>query len=75
MWAEGLPRVDALLRLAQAQEAMPPSQALHWVSYGGGEAILLAVVLLVVASGFAYAAQRLPAPLRVTQPESPPRGS
>jgi hypothetical protein len=67
MWAEGLPRVDALLRLAQAQEAMPPSQA-HWVSYGGGEAILLAIVLLVVASGFAYAAQRLPAPLRVTRP-------
>jgi hypothetical protein len=69
MWAEGLPRVDALLRLAQAQEALPPRyEQAHWVSYGGGEAILLAFVLLVVASGFAYAAKRLPAPLGVTRP-------
>jgi hypothetical protein len=69
MWAEGLPRVDALLRLAQAQGAMPPPYAqAHWVSYAGGEAILLAIVLLVVASGFAYAAKRLPAPLRATRP-------
>ena len=42
----------------------PPS----WVSYGGGEAILLAIVLLVVAGGFAYAGKRLRAPLRVTRP-------
>ena len=69
MWAEGLPRVDALLRLAQAQEVLPlPYAQAHWVSYGGGEAILLAILLLLVASGFAYAAKRLPAPLRVTRP-------
>jgi hypothetical protein len=66
MWAKGLPRVEALLRLAQAQEAVPPNA--HWVSYGGGEAILLAIVLLVVASGFAYAGKRLHAPLGVTRP-------
>jgi hypothetical protein len=56
--SEGLARADALLRLAQAQGAAPPPDAYqpaHWVSYGGGEAILLAIVLLVVAGGFAYA--------------------
>ena len=60
---------DALLRLAQAQGAAPPPYApASWVSYGGGEAILLAIVLLVVASGFAYAGKRLRAPLEVTRP-------
>jgi hypothetical protein len=39
-----------------------------WISYGGGEAILLAIVLLVVASGFAYAGKRLRAPLVITRP-------
>jgi hypothetical protein len=67
--SEDLTRADALMQLAQAQGAAQPPYALaHWVSYGGGEAILLAVVLLVVASGFAYAGQRLRAPLRVTRP-------
>src|SRR5271165_2291377 len=67
--SEGLPRADALLRLAQAQGAAPPPYAAaHWVSYGGGEAILLAIVLLVVAGGFAYAGKRLRAPLGVTRP-------
>ncbi|HEY4042604.1 MAG TPA: hypothetical protein VGM32_12275 [Rhodopila sp.] len=58
-------RGGALLRLAQAQQAEPPP---HWISYGGGEAVLLAIVLLVVASGFAYAGKRLRAALRVTRP-------
>ena len=67
--SEGLARADALLRLAQAQGAAPPPYAAaHWVSYGGGEAILLAIVLLVVAGGFAYAGKRLRAPLGVTRP-------
>jgi hypothetical protein len=35
---------------------------------GGGEAIRLAVVLLVVASGFAYPGRRLRAPLEITRP-------
>jgi hypothetical protein len=39
-----------------------------WISYGGGEAILLAIVLLVVASGFAYAGKRRRAPLAITRP-------
>src|SRR5262249_38618797 len=69
MRTEGLPRVDALLRLAQAQGVAPPQHVPSlWVSYGGGEAILLAIVLLVVASGFAYAGKRLHAPLEVTRP-------
>ena len=29
-----------------------------WISYDGGEAILLAIVLLVVAGGFAYAGSK-----------------
>jgi len=67
--SEGLARADALLRLAQAQGAAPrPYAAAHWVSYGSGEAILLAIVLLVVAGGFAYAGKRLRAPLGVTRP-------
>jgi hypothetical protein len=67
--SEGLARADALLRLAQAQgAALPPYAPASWVSYGGGEAILLAIALLVVASGFAYAGKRLRAPLEITRP-------
>lgn len=67
--AEMPARVDALLRLAQAQEAAPPPHAAaHWVSYGGGAGILLAVVLLLVAGGFAYAGKRLRTPLAVMRP-------
>ena len=67
--SEGLARADALLRLAQVEGAAPPPYpAAHWVSYGGGEAILLAIVLLVLAGGLAYAGKRLRAPLRVTRP-------
>ena len=67
--SEGLARPDALLRLTQAPGAAPPPySSAHWISYGGGEGILLAVVLLVVAGGFAYAGKRLRTPLRVTPP-------
>src|ERR1700722_17146417 len=65
----GLARADALLRLAQAQGTAPsPHVWAHWVSYGGGEGMVLAVVLLVVAVGFAYAGKRLRAPRGVTRP-------
>jgi hypothetical protein len=68
--SEGLARPDALLRLAQASGAAPPPySSAHWISYGGGEGILLAVALLVVAGGFAYAGKRLRTPLKVTPPE------
>ena len=67
--SEGLARADALLRLTEAQGAAPPPCApASWVSYGGGGAIFLAIVLLVVASGFAYAGKRLRAPLEITRP-------
>jgi hypothetical protein len=60
---------DALLWPAQAQGAAPPAYTPDsWISYGGSEAILLAVVLLVLAGGFAYAGKRLRAPLGVTRP-------
>ena len=69
--SEGSARADALLQLVQAQgPASPPHASAHWISYGGGEAILLAIVLLVVAGGFAYAGKRLRAPLGVTRPAS-----
>ena len=66
--SEGLARADALLRLAQAQGAPPPYAPASWVSYRGAEAILLAIVLLVVAGGFAYAGKRLRAPLEIRRP-------
>lgn len=43
-------------------------QPASWISYGGGEAILLAIVLLAVAGGFAYAGKRLRVPLRIARP-------
>jgi hypothetical protein len=69
--SQGLARVDALLWLGQAQGAVPLSdtyQPASWVSYSVGEAVLLAIVLLVVAGGFACAGRRLRTPLRVAQP-------
>src|SRR5271170_5535631 len=67
--SEGLTRADALLQLARAQGAAPPPYApASWLSYGGAAAILLAIVLLVVASGFAYTGKRLRAPLEITRP-------
>ena len=58
----------ALIQLAQAQGAAPPPHAAaHWVPYSGGTTIYLAIVLLVVASGFAYAGRRLRVPLKVMQ--------
>jgi hypothetical protein len=68
---EGLARADALLRLAQARGAAPQwYKPALWVSYGGSEAILLAIALLVVAGGFAYAGTRLRTPLEITRPGS-----
>jgi hypothetical protein len=66
--SEGPARADAILQLAQAQGTAPPHLWAHWVSYGRGEGILLAVALFVVAGGFAYAGKRLRAPLAVTWP-------
>jgi hypothetical protein len=67
--SEGSARADTLVQLAPAQgTALLPHGSAHWVSYGGGEAIFLAIALLVVASGFAYAGKRLRTPLRVTPP-------
>jgi hypothetical protein len=55
---------DALAQAAAPRPYAPP----NWVSYSGGEAILLAIVLLVVAGGFAYAGRRLCAPIRLARP-------
>jgi hypothetical protein len=57
--------------LSRLKGTAPPAHAsAHWISYGGGEAILLAIVPLVVAGGFAYAGKRLRAPLRLTRPRA-----
>ncbi len=57
------------------QGATPPLHAAaHWVSYSGGAAVYLAIVLLVVASGFAYAGRRLRVPLKVVRPEGAAAG-
>ena len=60
--APPMTRGAALLRLAQAQGAVPPPDMFQppaWISYGGGEAILLAIALLVMGGGFAWAGARL----------------
>lgn len=63
-------RADLLLRFAEAQDAgSKPYSPPLWLPYEGGEAILLAIVLLVVAGGFAYAGKRLRFPLSVSRPE------
>ena len=67
-------RTDALIQLAQTQGAAPPHEAAHWVSYSDGAAIYLAIVLLVVAGGFAYAGRRLRVPLKVMKPEGAAAG-
>jgi hypothetical protein len=64
----------ALIQLAQTQGAAPPHGAAHWVSYSGGAAIYLAIVLFVVAGGFAYAGRRLRVPLKVMRPEGAAAG-
>ena len=61
-------RADPLIQLALAQGAAPPRVWAHWVSYNGGEGVLLAAALLVAAGGFAYAGTRLRASLGVTRP-------
>ena len=67
--SKGSACASALLRLAQTQTAPPPPyMPASWISYGGGEAIFLAIVLLVVAGGFAYAGKWLRAPLEITRP-------
>jgi hypothetical protein len=67
--SDGSPGTGALLRFAQAQGMGPPPHVwAHWVSYSSGEATILAIVLLVVASGFAYAGKRLRIPVGVTRP-------
>lgn len=64
-----LARADAAPHLAVAQGAAPlPYSPPSWDSYGGAEAIILAIVLLVVAGGFAYAGKRLGTPLRIERP-------
>ena len=73
---EELARAGALLRVARAQGPAPrPHGTPHWVSYGVGEGILLAIVLLTVAGGFAYAGKRLRAPLAVARPGRVAAGS
>jgi hypothetical protein len=60
-----LAQIDPPFRPAQAHVAPPPHGAAHWVSYGGAGAISLAIALLLVAAGVAYAGRRLRAPLKV----------
>lgn len=67
--SHGAAHGHTLLWFAQAQDTAPPPQLwAHWVSYSGGEAILLAIVLFAIASGFVCAGSRLRIPLRVARP-------
>jgi hypothetical protein len=51
-----------------------PRPAAHWVSYSGDAVIYLVIVLVVVASAFAYAGRRLRVPLKITRPEGAAAG-
>ncbi len=56
------------MQLVQAGGTAPPAYApASWNSYGGGEGIFLAILLLVAAGGFAFAGKRLRVPLEVTR--------
>jgi hypothetical protein len=46
--SEGSARAGAFLRLAQAEGTPPPYIPAPWIAYGGGEAILVVIVLLAV---------------------------
>jgi hypothetical protein len=64
-----LAHTGALAWLVRAQEAAsPPYSPASWISYGGAEAILLAMVMLGVAGGFAYAGKRLRTPRKIIRP-------
>jgi hypothetical protein len=66
---EGSTRDDALLRLVQAQGAPPSSSSTPlWLPYEGRAAIVLALVLFLVACGFAYAGKRLHTSIAITRP-------
>jgi hypothetical protein len=63
-----LARLEALIQHARTQGVAPPHGAAHWVSYGAGPAIYLAIALLVMAGGLAFAGSRLRVPLKVVRP-------
>jgi hypothetical protein len=54
--------------------ASRPHAPASWISYDDGEAILLVIVLLVLAGGFAYAGKRLRARSGLRQPGGTPAG-
>ncbi len=69
----GIPHGSAhsgtLLQLAQAQGAAPSSSSIPlWLPYEGNAAIVLAIVLLLAACGFAYAGRRLRTPVAIARP-------
>ncbi len=67
--SEDLTRAGELIQLAQDQAAVPPPHgAAHWVSYSGDAPVYLTMILLVVASGLAYAGTRLRVPFKVERP-------
>ena len=60
--------MGAMFMPVVALTASPQSSTAHWVSYDRSEAIILAIALLVAASGFAYAGKRLRTPLKIERP-------
>jgi len=59
---------DTHFWLAQAQAVAPqPYSPVSWTPYSGGAAILLAILLLALAGGCAYAGRRLARPLSIAQ--------
>jgi hypothetical protein len=51
-----------------ANQPSPVAPYGNWVSYAGGDAVLLAIVLIVLAAAFAYVGTRLRNPIGVQRP-------
>src|SRR5216683_634534 len=56
------------MTMTREQVHAAAAQSGTWVSYGGTARMVLAVVLLAAAGGVAYAATRLPLPVRPSTP-------
>jgi hypothetical protein len=61
------------MRTTLEQIPAAPTQYGTWVSYHGAAKVVLAVVLLAAAAGVAYAATRLPLPVRPARPSAAAR--
>src|SRR5215472_12747884 len=66
-------RARRIFKISKQEYAMPAADSPpvpygDWVSYGSGEAVVLAIVLAAVAGAFAYLGTRVRSPISVRRP-------